>query len=137
MTTLRAPSGLGTKGRKLWRDMSALASFNPAELVMLEEACRIADRLDRMDALLRGEVDSWLLLRVNEDGDQVTVVVSNVLSEARQQATVMKQLIAALRVPDEASGKRPQQRGGARGAYKPTGKAAVSSLDRARAARGA
>jgi hypothetical protein len=117
--------------------MSALASFNPAELVMLEEACRIADRLDRMDALLRGEVDSWLLLRVNEDGDQVTVVVSNVLSEARQQATVMKQLIAALRVPDEASGKRPQQRGGARGAYKPTGKAAVSSLDRARAARGA
>lgn len=137
MTTVRAPSGLAAKGRKLWREMCALTPLNPAELVMLEEACRIADRLDRLDALLTGHMETWLQLRVNDEGDQITVVVSQPLSEARQQATVMKQLIAALRVPDEASGKRPQQRGGARGAYKPTGKSAVSSLDRARAARGA
>jgi hypothetical protein len=69
----------------------------------------------------------------------VRVVVDGALAEARQQANQLKQLVAALRLPDEVSGKRPQQRGGARGAYQSngTGSGSVSSLDRARARSGA
>jgi 23S rRNA maturation mini-RNase III len=54
--------------------------------------------------------------------------------EARQQANILKQLIAALRLPDEATGKRPQHRG-ARGSYAPSTTGRVSSLDMARKAR--
>lgn len=139
MTTLRAPSGLATKGRKLWKEILELHDLGPAEIVILEEACRIADRLDKLNAALGDELGDWLNLRLNDDGTEIRVVVDGALSEARQQANVLKQLVAALRLPDEATGKRPQQRGGARGSYKTTGRAgaaSVSSLDRARAARG-
>jgi len=140
LATLRKPNGLAAKGSKLWRDLTELHDFGPAELVILEESCRIADRLDKLDAALGDELGDWLVFRSNDDGTEVRVVVDGVLSEARQQANILKQLIAALRLPDEASGKRPQHRGGARGAYAPTAKGSsgkVSSLDRAREARGA
>jgi hypothetical protein len=35
-------------------------------LVLLEEACRIADRLDRLDALLVGDTDVWFRLVHND-----------------------------------------------------------------------
>ena len=140
--TIRTPSGLATRGRKLWRELTAEHTIPAAELVLLEEACRIADRLDRLDAILTDPDASWLRLRVSEDTAEVTVTVDAVLSEARQQANVLKQLITALRIPDEVTGKQPQRRG-ARGAYSTGAKtgatrpATVSALDRARAARGA
>lgn len=143
MAAARTPTGLDTKGRKLWRDLTAAASFNPAELVLLEEACRIADRLDRLDALIRGEDDAWMRFRpMNEDGTEITVTIDSALTEARQQANVMKQIIAALRVPESDSGtgtvKRPQARP-QRGAYAPTGKVAsnVTAIERAAARRAA
>jgi len=136
----RIPGGLGIKGSRLWREVCKLHELAPPELVLLEEACRIADRLDRLDALLSGESDTWLRFKVNDDGSEVSVVVDSALSEARQQANVLKQLVAALRLPDEQSGKRPQQRGGGRGSYTPSAKksgATVTALASARAARGA
>ena len=51
--------------------------------------------------------------------------------EVRQQSATLARLIAALRLPDEATGKRPQKRQ-LRGVQKPS---KVSSLERARAAK--
>lgn len=140
MAVPRTPPGLAAKGRRLWRELCDLNEFDPAERVLLEEACRIADRLDRLDALLSGEGDAWLRLRVNDDGTEVRVVMDGALSEARQQANVLKQIVAALRLPDEKTGARPQHRGGARGAYQPSGGAAkagkVTALDKFRQASG-
>ena len=50
-----------------------------------------------------------------DDPVVIEVKFDNVLSEARQQQNVFKQLLVSLRLPD-ASGNRPQVRG-ARGAY--------------------
>ena len=60
---------------------------------------------------------------------------SAVLKDANTTANLLKQLIAALRLPDEVTGKKPQHRGprGAHAPKVPGGK--VSSLDRARAAK--
>lgn len=70
----------------------------PERRVLLEEACRIADRLDRLDALLSGDSGSWVRL-VEDKGDpeRQIVVVDRALAEARQQAVALKQLIAELR----------------------------------------
>lgn len=139
MTTELAPSGLGARGRRLWREMHDLTAFNPAERVLLEEACRIADRLDRLDRLLTGSAQDWVrLVESKGDPERQEVVIDNALSEARQQANVLKQLVAALRLPDEQSGKRPQQRGGARGAYTPSGAKAgnVTALEKFRQVAG-
>lgn len=128
--------GLAKRGQALWDEITAGHELDPGQLVLLEEACRCADRLDGLDRIIAGKGVLQLLhfRHMDDDHKVVSLTVDGVMSEARQQQTVFKQLVAALRLPDVSSGARPQQRGGARGAYVPTG-AKVSSLDRARAAK--
>ena len=132
----QAPKGLATRGRRLWREITEAHELDPMQTVMLEEACRCADRLDKLEEKLSGREDAWAHLLARMDfGDEDTRVIElridGALSEARQQQNVFKQLLAALRLPD-AAGVRPQQRGGARGAYAPkksgTGASNVVSL---------
>lgn len=142
MAAPKAPVGLGPGGRSLW---NAITKDHPdldaPQLVQLEEACRAKDRADKLDEVLRGDADTWmkLVVDIHSDGTVYEIRVTNALSKATEQATLMKQMLAALRLPDAATGKRPQYRG-ARGAQKPTvpgGAGKVSSLDRARAAKNA
>jgi hypothetical protein len=130
----KAPAGLKARGRTLWNDITSGYEIadKPAELVMLEEACRIADRLESLDEILRGDSETWVKLTHDLQTESYVLRIDSALSEARQQANQLKQLLAALRLPDEQSGKRPQQRGGGRGAYASSGAGSVSSLDRAR-----
>lgn len=132
-----APGSLGEGGRRLWESIAEAHVLDAAQLVQLEEACRAKDRLDKLDAALRGDSHTWmnLTLDINSDGDVYELRITNALVQANATANLMKQLLAALRLPDVATGKRPQYRG-PRGAQAPTvpgGKDNVSSLDRARA----
>lgn len=123
-----APKNLGTRGRKMWRDVAATQTLDATQKILLEEACRTADRLEKLDEKLRGDADSWAHLRTRaesmvhtEDGVEATIdlVIDGALTEARQQQNILKQLVAALRLEDAATGKKPQARGGARGSYAP------------------
>lgn len=106
-----APAGLGARGRRLWRELATPAT-PPAQRVLMEEACRIADRLERLDAILRGESDAWARFKVGEDSDEVMVVVDRVMSEARQQAVALRQLVAELRQAAGVSKPSGQQQQG-------------------------
>ena len=143
----RAPKGLGPRGRRLWRQVNGDSELDPGQVVILEEACRMADRLDELDSIIQGKgvlrLMQFRLEDVLEDDDEKRTVVevkfNSVLAEARQQQNVLKQLIVSLRLPD-AEGVRPQKRG-SRGAYsKPPSvgdaprKVMESALDRARQA---
>lgn len=128
------PARLGPRGAALWTKVTGSHGLAAAELEILAEACRCADRLERLDEHLHDEDLSWLdVEKLRSDGATFRVTIDAALSEARQQQNILKQLIASLRLPDDATGKKPQHRG-ARGAYAPKG---VSSLDRARVAKGA
>lgn len=142
----RAPKGLQTRGRRLWRQVHGETTLDPAQVVILEEACRMADRLDELDSIIQGKgVLNLMQFRMGLDsGDgsedspiKVEVKFNSALAEARQQQNVFKQLLVSLRLPD-SEGVRPQQRG-SRGAYK-TGESprAVmeSALERAKRAAG-
>ena len=50
--TKTPPDGLCATGTGLWRAILAEYVLDPAELVMLAELCRVADRLDRLAAAL-------------------------------------------------------------------------------------
>ena len=129
-------------GRALWDAVTAdHDDLDQVQLVQLTEACRMKDRLDKLDELLRGDVSAWASIESSDGGRPSVLVINSALDKANTTANTMKQLLASLRLPD-AAGNRPQQRGGARGAYgaqTPGGKdsAKVSSLDRARARKGA
>lgn len=70
-------------------------------LGLLVEAARIADRLDDLDAVIAGKgVLELLRFRlVDDEGRVAEVKFDGVLSEARQQATALKGVLAMLGVP--------------------------------------
>lgn len=127
------PAGLAAGGRRLWSAVATEHDLDAGQLAQLTEACRAKDRLDKLDQLLRGDADLWASVVTDRDGEPVSLRIDAALQRANETANLMKQLLAALRLPDATTGKRPQFRG-PRGAQAPSVPAgAVSSLDRARA----
>lgn len=118
------PPGLSTRGRRLWRQVvDDGPALRPAELVLLEEACRIADRLDRIESILSGSDEGWMRLRVSDDGTEVTVTVDRVLAEARQQQVALKGLLAELRASRRESSGAPRRGQGGQARTSGTGAA--------------
>lgn len=94
---------LQERGQRLYDAYSG--RVDDAGLVVLEEAARIADRLDELDSVIAGKgVLNLMSFRLDldledESGDRninVRVEFSNVLGEARQQALALRQLVASL-----------------------------------------
>ena len=135
-------AGLGVGGQRLWDAITADHELDALQEVQVLEACRMKDRLDEFDEIIQGRgVLNLMRFRLEgldgllEDPEAtVTVKFDGVIDKAHSTANAMKQLLAAARLAD-SSGKRPQQRGGARGSYgaQVPGGAQVSSLERARA----
>jgi hypothetical protein len=111
-STPKAPAGLAVAGRKLWRWATDEWDLEEHEELLLLQACRCADYLDRLaDEAARGTVTVE-----NFRGDQVA---NPAMVEARQQSITLSRLLASLRLPsgEEEGQRRPQRRGAARGSY--------------------
>lgn len=107
------------RGRRLWRETHEAHEVDHHQCLLLEEACRMADRLDELDALVR------------EEGP-----ASGAARHARDTAASLARLLAAMRLPDERTGKRPQRRQ-ARGVQQPSKVGSnVTPIERARRAAG-
>ena len=120
-------SQFGTAGSRLMeqlqaRDASLEEPDNPM-VAVAHSAAMTADRVAHLQKLAT-EVDAVI------EG-QRGPTMHPVFAEVRQQEAALARLIAALRLPDEATGKRPQKRQ-VRGVQQPS---KVSSLERARAAK--
>lgn len=125
-----APAGLAESGRLLWaaflaQDAALEDELNPLRFTALN-ACRAQDRCDVLFAVCKDEP-------VMLDNGKGQPVAHPAWVEARQQEALVSRLTAALRLPDEASGKRPQKRQ-VRGVQKPP---QGSARDRLRAVHSA
>ncbi len=113
MTVRKTPAGLHAAGRGLWRAVLDAYDLDAHEELLLLQACRCADHLDRLAA----EADAGTVTVTNHKGD---AVAHPALTESRQQAITLARLLAALRMPTgetDAGLVRPQRRGAPRGAY--------------------
>jgi hypothetical protein len=127
MAVQKAPQGLAPGGRKLWSAIVSDHELDAPQLVQLEEACRAKDRLDEFDSIIHGKgVLNLMRFRLtdlfSEDEERnvkVDVRFDAVIAQANATANLLKQLLAALRLPDSQTGKKPQYRG-PRGAQKPS-----------------
>jgi hypothetical protein len=124
---------LGPGGRSLWDAVTEVHELDAGQQVQLLEACRAKDRLDRLDRVLSGDADTWMTLTHRLQTEDYELKIDAALAQANATANLMKQLLAALRLPDAKTGKQPQRRG-ARGAYKPSG--SVTAMDKFRQASG-
>lgn len=116
MSVKRLPDGVvkGGSGARLWREVLAGYDLEEHETGLLVELCRLRDRLDALDAVIRAE-------GVMLDGPQGRRAHPAVV-EVRQQGIAYARLTSALRLPageeeDQAEGRRPQRRTGVRGVY--------------------
>ncbi len=121
------PDGLAARGARMWsalmvQDPTLDDVGNPRRETALT-TCRTADRVELLEQMSM-EVDPVVEGRTGP-------MIHPLLAEVRQQAALLARLVAALRLPDETTGKRPQRRQ-LRGVQKPS---AVSSLERARQAK--
>lgn len=99
MTRPKYPDGLEAKGRRLWAEVKAARpSLGPGEALMLEEACRMFDRLDRLAKTLGGETFVEFIEDEDALGDvrTFTLHVNSAMAEARLTATALRGYMQAL-----------------------------------------
>lgn len=96
-----------TPGQKLVADLSEPGDPYSIQ-ILIEQAGHAADYLDRMNALLNGDRDSWLQVKIGTETTEV--VVNNVLIQQRAQSEQLRKLIAAVQA---RRGKAPSKPNGA------------------------
>jgi hypothetical protein len=106
----KTPAGLAGAGARLWRSIVDEYALDCHEELLLLQACRTCDRLDRLDV----EASDNPVTVVNMKGDRVS---HPALVESRQQSLTLARLLASLRLPSGEEEDRPQRRGAARGSY--------------------
>lgn len=118
---------LGQRGKALWLELSKDHELTGGAGTLALEACRCADRLEELDAVIQGKgVLDLMRFRVlnnyiSEDAQEIHVDVSfsNVLAEVRQQQMALRAMLTTL------------------GAEKPVEKSKGSALDDLAARRAA
>ena len=88
------PTGLDLPGKRLWRRITASYDLREDELVLLDQACRVADTVALLEAGLKGAP----LMVAGSMGQQRE---HPLLSEARQQRGQLARFLAQLKLPDE------------------------------------
>src|SRR4051812_9349715 len=92
--SIPTPRGLGSHGRKLWRGVVSKYDLRPDERILLESACRTLDRVHALDAAMEGQP----LTTTGSMGQQRE---HPLLSEGRQQQSLLNRTLAQLHLPDE------------------------------------
>lgn len=98
------PKGLKAAGKRLWSEIAGAGTYRlrPDELRILEDACREADLVDRLEAEL-GKPETKLIVK----GSQGQDVANPLVSEIRQHRQTSKALLASLKLPDEDDARAP------------------------------
>ena len=97
-----APTKLKTAGKRMWSDITGKYQLRPDELRILEDACREADLIDRLEAEL-GKPGVELTVR----GSQGQPVANPLVTEIRQHRQTLKALTTSLKLPDEDEARAP------------------------------
>lgn len=106
--------GYGPRGAAARAALLEVEGLGPLHRVLVDEACRIADRLDRLHAALESK-GTWLRFET-DDNKQIVIVVDGMLAEARQQASALRGIVAEIRAalpkPDGKPKGKDQPKGG-------------------------
>ena len=95
--TLRAPAGLGARGRRLWKSVHSDFALSETERTLLIEACRCLDDIEALQAAVAG---APMMTTGSRDQD----IVHPLRGELRSQRLLLAKLLAQLDVPEEAEG---------------------------------
>lgn len=101
---MTAPETFAPRGAALWLALEAGRDLTGGNFALAVEACRIADRLDGLDRVIQGKgVLNLMHFRSlfdldDDDKRHFEMKVDGVFAEARQQANILRQIVAGLPV---------------------------------------
>jgi|SRR5882757_107301 len=99
----KPPSGLGDRALELWNGIANSASYSLRidELLILTDACREVDLIDRMEREQgRGELTAT--------GSQGQPVAAPLIAELRQHRSMVANLMKQLKLPGSGDGRTQQ-----------------------------
>ena len=96
---------LGDRGKRLFKEMTKqYPNLDPIQNELLTEACRIADQLETLHNITRGQAEAWAFVKMPRQGGTIKVEIDNVVSTQRQLQLALKNITATLTVAGEGSG---------------------------------
>lgn len=98
-----APKNLGTAGLALWQKVTGQWTLRPDELRVLEDACREATLVDRIETELS---DDDLMIT----GSQGQSVINPLVSEVRQHRATLSALLRQLKLTEDGAVSEPEPR---------------------------
>ena len=104
----RAPKELNESGKRLWNRVLKTFELADHEELVLLQACRLADNLDRLQL----DLGTGSMMLESSQGSRIHPAAV----EARQQSLALAKVMASLRIPFGDDEKQPQNRSGVRGA---------------------
>lgn len=87
------PRGLDLAGRRMWKGIVKGYELRPDELFLLESACRTADTLAQLEAVMSGEP-------LMVEGSMGQMREHPLLSEVRQQRALLTRTLVLLKLPE-------------------------------------
>lgn len=88
---LNAPEGFGPAAKTLWGDITRDFDLRADELVILEQACRTLDLIDRLQRAI-SDPNSHITAK----GSKGQTIVNPLTQEIRQQRATLKTLLTGL-----------------------------------------
>lgn len=87
----KTPDGLGTEGRKLWRETVTAFDFTeePYKRRILFDACKTADLIDQLDAAMAGQP-------LTAKGSMGQLVIHPLIAQSQAARTQLAQLLTRL-----------------------------------------
>lgn len=113
-TVPKSPSGLGTRGRRLWRQLHESADFAdaPETVLVIEEACYLADEVDRLRRIVRAAGSDTRVVGYNGQPASMPEV-----DDLRKAQSILLAMLRAIRTDDDQMTASDFGRRGARGRW--------------------
>lgn len=107
------PTGLKARGKRLWRELHATADFSgtPEARLVAEEACYLADEIERLRRLVCSAGVDTRVAGYNGQPASMPEV-----DDLRKNQTILLAMLKSLRLPDEGDGKLTRSEIGKMGA---------------------
>lgn len=89
---MQVPADLESTGRQMFESLTGGRDLSGAHLAMIVNACRMADRIDRLNEAVGG--------RLTVTNSQSTETINPLISEARMMTSALSQVLAKLGVAE-------------------------------------
>jgi P27 family predicted phage terminase small subunit len=93
----RAPTGLGPRGKRLWKNVTKDLELDIDDAELLIECCRTLDNCEKLEEALRTEP-------LTTEGSRGQLVAHPLRAELRSERILAAKLLAQLGIPDEGDG---------------------------------